>query len=765
MIRKNCIQKSITFSLLFLLHSYSFAQELISVGQWRSHYNYYSGKCVASADNKIFYASENGFFYLDLEDNSYQYLSHSSGLSDYSITCLTALPDNSGVYIGYDDGNLDVFSNGTITNYSSLKDDVNQDDKQIYHMLPYDGNLYISTGFGTVVLNTDTYLVKESLFQIGPEAQRIQSYSAAIFHDSLFIATQYGIITTSLDDDINRQDYTNWYNYNSTDDGIPSETFKSIVVFQDSLYALSSSNNIYQYNSSWSEADWDIERAVNKLIVSNNQLILAQSNGYSIFDGSNISPYSDGLYDVSDALIINNDTYIADAQAGLIQKNSSLQYLTPESLPITSPFKLVYANEMMHSLSGGFSRAGSAQEISTGMSRFEAGYWTSFSENDLPQYSLVSPSEDWTDLVVTGGKTIISSFNNGLVLIDETNNSSFIDAGTSGTTLQYATTGQNITRISAIEKDDEGNIWMNNYGSSIPLHKWDGENDWEGYTFNDSDARYAIDLKISPQSNIWMSIGSGGGNGMMAYDPVNNIERRITTEDDYGELPSNVVTDYEFDIDGILWITTESGVAYIANPSQALAKSSEGLFYSVSAILPIYDGQYLFRNKVVNCIAIDGGNRKWIGTQNGVWLFDEDVTELLKNFTTDNSALPDNDILDIEINELTGEIFFTTSKGLVSFRSEARTSSDRISDISIYPNPIRRGYSGVITIDGLVRDTLVKITDISGNLVYETYSNGGRATWDGLTTSGIEASNGVYLVMASNSDGSQKIIGKIAISK
>ena len=166
----------------------------------------------------------------------------------------------------------------------------------------------------------------------------------------------------------------------------------------------------------------------------------------------------------------------------------------------------------------------------------------------------------------------------------------------------------------------------------------------------------------------------------------------------------------------------------------------------------------------VTAIAIDGGNRKWVGTAKaGVFLFADDGLETIHHFTTDNSPLLSNNILEIEIDGKTGTVYFGTENGLISYKSTAIDGKDNYGDVYVYPNPVREDYQGEIVVTGLVGNVNVKITDINGNIVYETTAMGGQAIWDGRTFSGDRVHTGVYLIFCSNEDGSLTHITKLLV--
>ena len=170
----------------------------------------------------------------------------------------------------------------------------------------------------------------------------------------------------------------------------------------------------------------------------------------------------------------------------------------------------------------------------------------------------------------------------------------------------------------------------------------------------------------------------------------------------------------------------------------------------------------LLLTEIIQAINFDGANRKWIATQNsGVFLMSADGTDEVSHFTQTNSSLFSNNVKDIAINQKTGEVYFATDKGIISYRGTATEGNDNFTDVYAFPNPVTPSWSGVIAIKGLVNNTTIKITDINGVLVYETESLGGQAIWDGKNYKGERVSTGVYMVFCTSEDGSKKLATKI----
>jgi hypothetical protein len=225
-----------------------------------------------------------------------------------------------------------------------------------------------------------------------------------------------------------------------------------------------------------------------------------------------------------------------------------------------------------------------------------------------------------------------------------------------------------------------------------------------------------------------------------------------------GGLADNEVYCLANDKSGSIWIGTKNGISIVSCPSQVIAGTCE----AENRIVQYDDfAGYLFQGEVVKTIAVDGANRKWIGTNNGVWLISADGDKIVNRFTADNSPLPSNIIQKITINPATGDVYIGTEEGLVSYRGTATDGGKENKDVLVFPNPIKSGYNGTIAIKGLVENADVRITDISGQLVYRTKALGGQAVWNGLDYTGRRPQSGVYLVFTTNKDGSQTNVAKM----
>jgi len=208
------------------------------------------------------------------------------------------------------------------------------------------------------------------------------------------------------------------------------------------------------------------------------------------------------------------------------------------------------------------------------------------------------------------------------------------------------------------------------------------------------------------------------------------------------------------DREGKMWVATEKGLVYYQNAANIFNDPN------IDVVLPTFEGQILFNNEKITALEIDGGNRIWMGTSSGLWLFANDGQEKILHFQKTDSPLPSNEILDISINQTNGEVFIATSKGLVSYRGTS-TSAGQRSDVKIFPNPVIAFQTDIVTIEGVPENANLWITDASGRLVYKTQASGNTAVWQGLSSNQL-LSTGVYFVYVTNDDGTEKQVGKIA---
>jgi ligand-binding sensor domain-containing protein len=291
------------------------------------------------------------------------------------------------------------------------------------------------------------------------------------------------------------------------------------------------------------------------------------------------------------------------------------------------------------------------------------------------------------------------------------------------------------------------------------------------YKFNTGSStkqRFVEKLTIDGDGNPWFSVP---GIGVVGYftngtieDPSDDNYKILNKGESTGALPNNDVTDIILTKDNKLWITTSLGFSILSNPSSVANAPYGGYNTYRPKVNYKGDTEYFFGETSISCGTVDGGNRKWLGTDNaGLFCLAEDGYSIIYEFNTSNSKLISNTIYDIEFNGKTGELFVLTDLGLVSLRTDASDGRDDYKEVIVFPNPVQPEYDGVVTIQGIKTDSDVKVTDMAGNIVYETTSNGGTATWNCRKINGEEVATGVYLIWTAPKEGKGRKVGKVTV--
>jgi hypothetical protein len=325
------------------------------------------------------------------------------------------------------------------------------------------------------------------------------------------------------------------------------------------------------------------------------------------------------------------------------------------------------------------------------------------------------------------------------------------------------------TMITDVKYDSDGNLWIGNSYSIELLKVYTKDNKWVKINLGSSTMNKMINqIEIDYNGNKWLSVN---GVGLVGFNDNQTIENTsddkvqiLNTGETTGALPSNEVTAIAVDFDNKIWIGTDNGFAILYN-SESVFDATAGNYNAQRIKLKFeLENEYLLGKTSITDIEVDGGNRKWFGTASaGIFLLSPDGTEILENFTTDNSPLISNTILDMQFDQTTGELFIVTDKGLISYRVDATFEDPEYSNVKVFPNPARPENSEIITIQGIRYDSDIHVTDAAGNLVYKTTSNGGTATWNGKTLLGERVKSGVYLFWTAPNEGKGRKVGKVVV--
>jgi hypothetical protein len=317
-------------------------------------------------------------------------------------------------------------------------------------------------------------------------------------------------------------------------------------------------------------------------------------------------------------------------------------------------------------------------------------------------------------------------------------------------------------RVGGMAFDSKGSLWVSNSQVSKNLHERKSDGTWKAYSLPEVANQYLTGkVLVSKNDNIWiilphiqtkgLYVMSNDGSQKLLLD----VSSRFTNGEDTKITSMNNVYSIAEDKDGAIWVGTSNGLTMYSNPENVFVESP---YYAYQPGLDQGDDIYhpLLENITISAIAIDGGNRKWCGTKNdGLFLISADGQHELKHFTTENSDLMSDIITSLAYDDVNGILYIGTQLGLVSYITDSKGANDQFSKVYAYPNPVRENYQGNIYITGLMYETNVKITTVSGRLVYETTSNGGEAVWDGNDLAGNRVHTGIYLAYCAASDGEE----------
>lgn len=345
--------------------------------------------------------------------------------------------------------------------------------------------------------------------------------------------------------------------------------------------------------------------------------------------------------------------------------------------------------------------------------------------------------------------------------------------GRQNSVLESGVNSDNYTIVSTLKYADNGDLWVLNSMVDNPIWKIEhGSGNWVNYPHPEmsTPAKYNLVSLLQSRNNkniMWFANNYYTENRLYAYDFVNDKlvghGPNFTNEDGTVITPVMVYALAE-DLDGNVWIASSNGPFYISS-ADAIAGNDAFIQHKV----PRNDGtnlaDYLLSDVKTRCIAVDGANRKWMGTENGVFLISSDCNTLLQHFTTENSPLPSNTVYDICIDNNSNIVYFATERGLCSYASDATQPSEEMTkdNVYAYPNPVTPEYTGKITIVGLSFNADVKIVTSNGALVNQGRSTGGSYQWDGRDLKGKRVASGVYMVQAATETGDKGVVCRIAV--
>ncbi|NEV92865.1 T9SS type A sorting domain-containing protein [Psychroflexus sp. YR1-1] len=755
--------------LILVLPCFLMAQDFSE--RWESYYSYYNITDLHESENKIYAAAENVYFIYDIPSQTLENVTSIQGLSGEQISKIYHSKAYGLTCVGYENGLLQIVmdNNQNIFTVVDIRDKISiaPNEKRINHFFEFDGILYIATDFGIAEYNLENLEFEESFF-IGNTGGKIQVNQIGIFEGRIYAATTAEGIKTASIENPNLIDFQNWQTE------YPGN-WKGVLSFSNSVFGLRNNNSIYSLETGSASLFIAVDSEVSGFNVSGNQLVITSRNRVLAYNSelnleAIISQIQDADFDINTAAASNGRYFLGHARLGLLNFDSNnLQThseISPEGPLLNRIFSLETTPAQLWVTFGEYNQFLNPFPLNyRGLSHLTAEGWININVEALNNAAELSDvSIDPNDST----RVFISSYFDGLLelvnheLVQKYDSSNSIIEGVPGNV--------NDNRIGASVFDNQGNLYFINSTAENPLKKLNTNGNFENIDMADAflnpTETSSSKLAINNTNAIFISTLK---DGIIAYNPNTNTSARITSNVPGVDFPDtfNVnphITALEIDRNDRLWIGTQAGLRVMPNPN---AVFDENARVNVSpVIIEDVDGlpQELLFEQFITDIETDGANNKWIATaDSGVFQVSPNGREILNIFNKDNSPLPTNSVRTVAINQVTGEVFLGTTNGLLSYSSLITSGNESLENLRAFPNPVRPNYNGLVTIDGLTDGANVKITDITGNLVFEDFADGGTLQWDTRAFGRHKVASGVYLIIVTGEDQIENKVGKLMI--
>lgn len=742
---------------LMLLLATAISAQKIEMGSWRTHFAYTSVTQMASAGDKVYGLADGALLSVDDRDEVRTY-SKLTGLSDNAISGIYSITGTGKLLVAYANSNIDIIdADGYIENINDLYNKSMSVSKQINDVTYRAGKIYLACGFGIAIVNLNRMEFGDT-YTIGKNGATNTVLSVKTLGDTLFALTDSSLFVGKLDG-TNLMNYQNWAEHTQ-----PTGLNRLMTAFNGQLYLLKADSTLWIYNKQWSKTDsaianvWSDEEC---LFIKHGDGRLAVSgavNFKSLQNNPNAATY-DGRY------------LWFSMYAGVVKmtpKDGGVQYFSFNSPANNYAWRIKGRNGRMMTVPGGRSAINYYRDGY--VSWFENGEWSHTGGYSLHEYfpsgwvydfvNVEIDPQDVHHFWVAGYGIGLAEFRNDEIYkVHSYQNSAIETIFPDGSDFEK----NNYMWVDGLTYDTDGRLWMTNNGKAkIKFVERDGT--WHTLAhsglasaktlqdilidFKKPTRKYVLCPRYTDSSSSLLFVFDDNNTPEDASDDQTRAFTAMVDQDGKTIFFNDKrLLSIAQDKNGLIWVGTTEGTFTIASNAKIFDSSVRCSRVKISRNDGSGLADYLLGTETINAIAVDGGNRKWFATENGVFLVSEDGQQTIEHFTTENSPLLSNSVLSLGIDEVSGEVFFGTDNGVISYQSDASEGKEDYSEIHAYPNPVRPDYDGVITITGLMEGSYVKICDVNGRTVYETVSNGGVATWDRG-----DAPSGVYFAMCFNDD-------------
>ncbi|MCT8339213.1 T9SS type A sorting domain-containing protein [Flavobacteriaceae bacterium TK19130] len=739
---------------------------------WTGHFSYNSVRSITQGDDRVYAASENAIFSYDLSTQEIETFSSVTGLAGETISTIYYSSNFDLLLVGYESGLMQVIVEGEedVLNVVDIleKQNIPPDKKLINHFYENEDIVYISTDYGISEYNLATLEFGDTFF-IGPLGTQIEIAQSTINPPFIYAASKSQGIFQASTIDVDLIDYQNWTN--------PiGGGFVGIQTVGTQVYAARNNSDVIRVASQGTATTvGNVGSPIQDFTATNSLL--------TITTATNIRSYSDDFS--LQASVFNIPEFDYQLQSGIAF--DGFFYTGTETLGLfIIPFGSNQPEQILPNgplFNRGFTIDASPGQLwlaygevtvsfnpapftRRGISNLREGEWTNISYEELIESVGNRPVTDIVNIAINpnnSNETFMTSYQYGLLQIEDQTPINLFD-DTNSPLEEVFVGGDNAgIRLYGLTFDDQGNLWTVQSRTDEGLIRRTPEGQFQIFDIeqiNPTDNQALTEIAISREGYVFMATNA---NGLSAFNPSNNTFNTIGEGEGQGNLPSSDVRALAFDNNNRLWIGTLEGLRVLFNVGGFFEEDADVEAQAIIILEGDVAQELLFQQSITD-IEVDGSNNKWISTAtSGVFYLSSNGQETLLRFTEDNSPLPSNNVQDIAIDDFTGTVYFATTNGLVAYNGTSTAPRENLENVYAFPNPVRPNYEGNVTIDGLMANSNVKITDIEGNLVFEETSEGGSILWDTTAFGRYKVRSGVYLVMVTSEDAFETTVAKIMI--
>ncbi|WP_297869072.1 two-component regulator propeller domain-containing protein [uncultured Flavobacterium sp.] len=752
--------------VLFFISQLFFAQQNNQL--WKGYFSYNEIVDVEAASNSVFAATQNAVFSKATTSSDLKIFNSINGFKPESITTIHHSQSTNKTFAGNTNGLLLVInSDGSI---SSKVDIINEvpvpsNKKKINDFYEHDGKLYVATDYGISVMDiaTSEFIITYFVGTAGEETEVLQT---TVLNNQIYAVTRsFGIRKGDLSNP-NLYDFSQWQTF---DTGF----WLGIVTFNNELVAMNTDSKTYRYNGTsfqqvlnQNQAGLKIKTNGTEIIVTTQNHVFVLNQSYTVLVDITQIPDYNAIFKA--ATVVSGIVYIGTEKDGLFSTSLAnptvFQSMSPNGPVRNYIFRVKKAPNYLWAVYGDYSRDYNPY----GLDEFGISKFSNDTGWELIPYEDLFQAKSISDIVINPNnpnQIFATSYFSGLLKIENENIELFNNTNTGPNGLESLVVPGSPSyvdiRINSPAFDKDGNLWLTNAFVEKAIKVLGSSGQWQSYSLADvaptaSTGRYGP-MAIDKNRTKWIP---SLNDGLIAFNENYN-NKFIVINSTNGNLADNDVRCVAVDNRNQLWIGTFAGLR-VVSVDRFISETE----LNVNSII-IQEGdlaQELFYQQTILDIAVDGANRKWVSiADGGVFLVSSDGQETIYRFTKNNSPLPSDNINDIEIDGVSGEVFFATDKGMVSFLGTSTKPNDSLSDVFVYPNPVRPNFIGTLKISGLTDKANVKITDIEGNLVYETTAAGGTIEWDTKAFGKHKVASGVYMIFVASEDATDSTVKKVMI--